>query len=78
MIGFTIMGPERRDGSAELCALFVDASHRRSGVGSLLMDGIEREAAERGIRRLFPYSNETESSVRFYTEAWVPDRRCGG
>ena len=32
----------------------------------MLMDDIERKAVQRGIRALFSYSNETESSVRFY------------
>jgi len=66
LIGFAALSSEVSDGSAELLALFVDAKHRRSGVGSLLMEAVEDLARQRGIRALFIASNRTASSVEFY------------
>ncbi len=66
LVGFAIMGPSQPNRTAELCALFVDAAFRRSGVASRLVDEIEKFAGFRGVSTLFIYSNETESSVEFY------------
>lgn len=66
LVGFSVLGPKLPDGSAELFALFVDADHRRSGVGSLLMKEVESRGKARGIRALFIASNSTSSAVQFY------------
>lgn len=65
-VGFGILGPKLRDGSAELCAVFVDANYRRKGIGSRLMEEIEKRARERGVAAVFIGSNRTESAVNFY------------
>ena len=66
LAAFAILGPTQSDASAELCALIVGAEHRRSGIGSRLMDEVETCASARGVKALFIYSNETQSAVRFY------------
>lgn len=66
LIGFAALSSRVPDGSAELLALFVDAKHRRLGVGSLLMEAVEDLARQRGIRALLIASNRTASSVEFY------------
>jgi GNAT superfamily N-acetyltransferase len=66
LVGFAILGPKRSDESAELCAIFVAAGHRRAGIGSLLMEEVERQARERGVRSLLVFSNPTASAVDFY------------
>jgi len=66
LVGFGILGRKLRDGSAEMCALFVGAGYRRSGIGSRLMGEMERIGRERGVSALFIGSNATESAVDFY------------
>ena len=66
LVGFGILGPKLRDGSAELCAIFVDTEYRRSGIGSRLMGEIEMRARERGVSALSIGSNPTASAVEFY------------
>jgi GNAT superfamily N-acetyltransferase len=45
--------PLARDrGSATLLSVFVDAAHRRNGIGTALVRGVEAEVARRGYARL--------------------------
>lgn len=66
LAGFAILGPKRRDNSAQVAAMFVDSRYRRTGIGSLLKRELEKKAREAGITALYLYSNPTESSVNFY------------
>ena len=66
LLGIAVLGPGSSDDSAELCALFVDAHHRRTGIGSPLMSDVEKHAKDRGIKSLFIYANPTSSAVEFY------------
>lgn len=66
LVAFAILGPKRSDESAELCAIFVAAGHRRAGIGSALMKEVEEQARERGVRSLLVFSNPTASAVDFY------------
>lgn len=64
--GFAILGPVAPDRSVELCALFVDAGCRRTGIGFRLLEAVEAWAREHGAGSLWCGSNRTESAVRFY------------
>ena len=66
LVGFSAVGGRMEDGSAERVALFVDADHRRRGIGGMLMDETERLAGRRGIEVLFISANRTASAVEFY------------
>ncbi len=66
LAGFVILGPAKRDRSAEVVALFIDRDYRRRGIGAELMSRIEQKALARGIETLYLYSNPTVSSASFY------------
>lgn len=66
ILGFAVSGSPHRDGSAELIAQFVDANHRRCGVGRSLLTAIEGESRNRGIRSLYAGVNHTVATVEFY------------
>lgn len=65
-VGFAVLGPQRKDGSAEVHALFVHAAHRRHRIGSLLWEHLEQHARGRGVKALLIYSNRSASAVEFY------------
>jgi GNAT superfamily N-acetyltransferase len=66
LVGFVLLGPRRRDASAEVVALFVDNSYRQQGVGDAVMAWAENKARELEISALFVHSNPAESASRFY------------
>jgi GNAT superfamily N-acetyltransferase len=65
LIGFSILGPSYRDGSAELVALFIHADYRSTGLGSRLLGEVKGLAELRGDKHLYAYSNPTGTSVDF-------------
>ena len=66
LVGFAVLGPRQDDKTAELLALFVDAARRRRGIGSLLLEEVERRARQQGAAAVFTASNRTASAVDFY------------
>lgn len=64
-VGFAILGPTYKDGSAELVALFIHADYRGSGIGASLMGEVESVADARGVKVLYVYSKPTGASVEF-------------
>ena len=60
----------RRDGDPTILFVYevgVDESHRRRGVATALLRELERFARERGIRRAFVLTDESnEPAMRFY------------
>ena len=66
LAGFAILGPEQRDESVEMSALFVDAGRRGTGVGSRLFDMAAERSRERGHAAMVIHSNPTVSTVDFY------------
>jgi ribosomal protein S18 acetylase RimI-like enzyme len=66
LCGFGVLGSVKKDRSAELHALFIDAGFRRGGVGGLLLRELERIAMERGGASIWCQSNRTASAVEFY------------
>ena len=53
--------------TAQFVFLHVTAAHRRSGVGTALLDACRREAKMRGKKRLYISATPSESAVGFYT-----------
>jgi ribosomal protein S18 acetylase RimI-like enzyme len=66
LCGFGVLGPVQKDGSIELHALFVDAGCRRSGIGELLLNELERAATNGAAVSIWCASNRTASAVEFY------------
>ncbi|MCB0213895.1 MAG: GNAT family N-acetyltransferase [Anaerolineae bacterium] len=66
VVGFGIVGPKHKDGSVELCALFVSSEARQSGIGTRLFQQLEEWAKAQGATSLLIYSNPTQSAVDFY------------
>jgi len=64
--GFAVLGPMRANQSAEMVALFIDLQSRGKGIGKKLVDMLEAEAIQRGVKAMFVQSNSTVSSVKFY------------
>jgi ribosomal protein S18 acetylase RimI-like enzyme len=65
IIGTVIGGFDGRRGL--VYHLAVDAGHREQGIGSLLMDEIERRLSEKGcIRSYLLVTKENESAMHFY------------
>jgi len=59
---------EKRRGQARVHALVVARAHRRQGVATCLMDGLEQLAAERGLRELVLYVHaDNEPAIRLYS-----------
>ncbi|MCB0195674.1 MAG: GNAT family N-acetyltransferase [Anaerolineae bacterium] len=65
-VGFGIVGGKHKDGSVELCALFVSSEARQAGIGTRLFQQLEKSAKAQGATSLFIYSNPTQSAVDFY------------
>jgi ribosomal protein S18 acetylase RimI-like enzyme len=65
LVGFSILGPTYKDGSAEMAALFIHADYRGSGIGTSLMSEIESVSDARGVKVLYVYSKPTGASVEF-------------
>ncbi len=66
--GFLILGPTGQPGSAEIFKVFVERSHRRRGVGTLLIDEAIRIAKERGYRELVLETHTAFVDARRYYE----------
>lgn len=66
IVGFGIIGAKHKDGSIELCALFVSSEARQLGIGTLLFQRLEKLAKKQRATSLLIYSNPTESAVDFY------------
>lgn len=66
VVGFIILKKAEQDGSAQISAVFVNAQHRRLGIGGQMMRRIESIARMRGVKTLWLSSNETASAVEFY------------
>ena len=66
LIGIATLRRGVRPGTDQLEALFVDRAHRRRGVASALVAGIERLAREGGARRLYVSATPSESAVGCY------------
>ena len=66
LTGFAVLGAEKAGKSAEMVALFVDKAHRGKGLGGKLVQRLEDEAKERGIKSIYVQSVETTTSVGFY------------
>lgn len=67
LIGFGIMA--YREEAAHLLLFSVRSSHRRRGIGRLLLDWLERVAREAGIRRILLECRRDNTAARnFYAE----------
>jgi GNAT superfamily N-acetyltransferase len=64
--GFSIVSANRTDGSAELVALFVDAAHRGSGIGTKLLRLAEDRARASHATAMYIGSNPIVPCVDFY------------
>jgi len=65
LVGFAVLGPTYKDGSAEMAALFIHADYRGSGIGASLMSEIESVSEARGVKVLYVHSKPTGASVEF-------------
>ena len=59
-------------GDAQITFL-VDPARRGSGIGEYIVDGLEREAAERGLNYVYNVVPDTHPD-RGWMEAWLEDR----
>jgi Ser/Thr protein kinase RdoA (MazF antagonist)/GNAT superfamily N-acetyltransferase len=66
LAGFIILKAAEQDGSAQITAVFVDAQHRRHGIGAQMMRRVESLARARGVQTLWLSANDTPSAVEFY------------
>lgn len=66
LAGFAIYRPRLAEGMANLSALFVSRSYRRTGVGSLLTGEVARLARGDGARRLYVSATPSGPTVEFY------------
>jgi GNAT superfamily N-acetyltransferase len=80
LVGIATLRRGIRPGLDQLEALFVDRAHRRQGIASMLIDGIEAEAREGGAHSLYVSATPSESAVGCYvscgfvpTDAPVPE-----
>ena len=64
--GFSIISSKRADRTAELIALFVDAAHRGTGIGSELLRLAEERARESDATALYIGANPIVPCVDFY------------
>ena len=52
LAGFVVLGAEKAGKCAEMVALFVDKGHRGKGLGRRLVQRLEDEARQRGIKNI--------------------------
>jgi GNAT superfamily N-acetyltransferase len=73
LVGIATLKRGIRPGLDQLEALFVDRAHRRRGIASRLIDGIEGAAREGGARSLYVSATPSESAVGCYlSRGFVP------
>jgi len=73
LVGIATLRRGIRPGMDQLEALFVDRAHRRQGIASRLIDGIEAAAREGGARSLYVSATPSESAVGCYlSRGFVP------
>jgi GNAT superfamily N-acetyltransferase len=66
LAGFAIHRPRLGEEMSNLAALFVGRSHRRRGIGSLLVAEVVRLARADGARRLYVSATPSVPTVDFY------------
>lgn len=66
LVGIALLGTEVSPGVHQLALLFVSRPYRRSGVGNVLMDEIERLARSRHAHAIYVSAVPSESAVGFY------------
>lgn len=66
LAGFAVLLPELSHGMAQLAALFVDRTYRRSGIASRLVAEVEKRAREAGAHKLYVSAIPSGSAVGFY------------
>ncbi len=66
LVGFIILKNAEEDSSAQISAVFVNAQHRRRGIGGQMLRRVEAIARTRAVKTLWLSSNETASAVEFY------------
>jgi len=66
LVGIAILRPDLGPGMAQLAALFTDRRHRRQGVATGLVRGVEAAARAAGATTLYVSASETPSAVGFY------------
>ncbi len=73
LVGIATLRRGIRPGMDQLEALFVDRAHRRQGIASRLIDGIEVAAREGGAHVLYVSATPSESAVGCYlSHGFVP------
>ncbi len=73
LVGVATLRRGIRPGMDQLEALFVDRAHRRQGIASALIAGIEAAAREAGSRSLYVSATPSESAVGCYlSRGFVP------
>jgi GNAT superfamily N-acetyltransferase len=76
LIGFAVMRVRLTEDTAQLAALYVDASHRRQGVARALVEWTTSLAAASGARHVYVSATPSESAVGFYRSmGFVPTSR---
>jgi GNAT superfamily N-acetyltransferase len=78
IVGFVTTGAARDDdasGLGEVCAMYVDPGHWRSGLGSVLMDAAHRQLTHQGFRAaVLWFLTGNDRAERFYRHhGWAPD-----
>ena len=66
LVGIATLRRAIRPGLDQLEALFVDRAHRRRGVATALVAGIEAHSRSGGARRLYVSATPSTSAVGFY------------
>jgi GNAT superfamily N-acetyltransferase len=65
-VGFAIYEPQLSEGVANFAVLHVSKSHRRRGIGRLLLQEVVRCAHADGAERLYVSATPTRGTVDFY------------